>query len=148
MKLKSLTRRPMVFAWLILVVALAVQPKAHGAAGSAISLAKQLNEAFVEVAEKVSPTVVVIEVEVKGKTEAKGLPVAKLGDSAKTRVGEFAIAIGAPFALDYSVTVGHVSAKGRNQILSSRELWDQDFIQTDARINPGNSGGPLVNLDG
>src|SRR5712671_4509720 len=84
------------------------------------------------------------------KIEAKGLPVAPLGDSTKTRVGEFAIAIGAPFSLDYSVTFGHVSAKGRSDILPGfgRASMDQDFIQTDANINPGNSGGPLVNIDG
>ena len=83
------------------------------------------------------------------KIDAKGtkLVVAKLGDSEKTRVGEFAIAIGAPFALDYSVTFGHVSAKGRSRILDDPSM-DQDFIQTDANINPGNSGGPLVNIDG
>src|SRR2546430_16639624 len=81
------------------------------------------------------------------RIKAKNLTVAKLGDSSKTRVGEFAIAIGAPFELDYSVTFGHVSAKGRSHIIESRSM-DQDFIQTDANINPGNSGGPLVNIDG
>ena len=84
------------------------------------------------------------------KIEAKGLPTAGLADSSKTRVGEFAIAIGAPFMLDYSVTFGHVSAKGRSQVLlgTTAAGMDQDFIQTDANINPGNSGGPLVNIDG
>jgi len=81
------------------------------------------------------------------KIKATGLPALKFADSAKTRVGEFAIAIGAPFSLDYSVTYGHVSAKGRH-VLDSRQMLDQDFIQTDANINPGNSGGPLVNIDG
>jgi serine protease Do len=81
------------------------------------------------------------------KVNAKGLKAARLGDSSKTRVGEFAIAIGAPFELDYSVTFGHVSAKGR-RIFSDRVMMDQDFLQTDASINPGNSGGPLVNIDG
>ncbi len=86
------------------------------------------------------------------KIEAKGLTIAKLADSSTTRVGEFAIAIGAPFDLDYSVTIGHVSAKGRTQVIPSfgerspGASMDQDFIQTDASINPGNSGGPLVNL--
>ncbi len=82
--------------------------------------------------------------------EAKGLPVARLGDSTKTRVGEFAIAIGVPYNLDYSVTYGHVSAKGRSNIIVGEEgaAMDQDFIQTDANINPGNSGGPLINIDG
>ncbi len=197
----------------------------------ALTLARQLNEAFIEVADKVSPAVVVIEVtekvrdgedegswwdalppedrprhhrhrhgsrpekvegegsgvvvsedgyiltndhvvenadkivvrfkdgrtydgEIKGtdpesdiavvKIKARGLTPAKLGDSDNTRVGEFVLAIGAPFALSYSVTFGHVSAKGR----SFDGYADQDFIQTDASINPGNSGGPLVNLYG
>src|ERR1051325_961192 len=85
------------------------------------------------------------------KIDARNLPVAKLADSAKIRVGEFAIAIGAPFSLDYSVTFGHVSAKGRANIVPvflGGGMMDQDFIQTDANINPGNSGGPLVNIEG
>jgi serine protease Do len=86
------------------------------------------------------------------KIDATNLPAAKLADSSKTRVGEFAIAIGAPFALDYSVTFGHVSAKDRYNILTDDSegpaMLDQSFIQTDANINPGNSGGPLVNIDG
>jgi serine protease Do len=88
------------------------------------------------------------------KINATNLPTAKLGDSDAVRVGEFAIAIGAPFEFDYSVTFGHVSAKGRSQVIPSRGLqsqgatMDQDFLQTDASINPGNSGGPLVNLYG
>lgn len=81
------------------------------------------------------------------KVEATNLPVARLGDSAKVRVGEFAIAIGAPFELDYSVTFGHVSAKGR-RVMMDAVMMDQDFLQTDASINPGNSGGPLVNIEG
>lgn len=84
------------------------------------------------------------------KIEAQGLPAAELADSAQTRVGEFAIAIGAPFGFDFSVTFGHVSAKGRSNIIDGLEgmSMDQDFIQTDALINPGNSGGPLLNVDG
>lgn len=80
-------------------------------------------------------------------TKGKKIPVAKLGDSDKSRVGEFAIAIGAPFELDYSVTFGHVSAKDRTRIINDPSM-DQAFIQTDANINPGNSGGPLVNIFG
>lgn len=87
--------------------------------------------------------IAVLRIDPKGRK----LPVAKLGDSNKVRVGEFAVAIGAPFELDYSVTFGHVSAKGRSQIVPDPSM-DQDFIQTDANINPGNSGGPLVNIDG
>jgi serine protease Do len=87
--------------------------------------------------------VAVIKVDPKGKK----LATARLGNSDNTRVGEFAIAIGAPFELDYSVTFGHVSAKGRSRIIPDPAM-DQDFIQTDANINPGNSGGPLVNIEG
>jgi serine protease Do len=79
--------------------------------------------------------------------KGKKLKAARLGNSETTRVGEFAIAIGAPFELDYSVTFGHVSAKGRSRIINDPYM-DQDFIQTDANINPGNSGGPLVNIEG
>lgn len=84
------------------------------------------------------------------KIGATGLSAARFADSSKTQVGEFAIAVGTPFSLDYSVTFGHVSAKGRSHILDGYEgvMMDQDFIQTDALINPGNSGGPLVNIDG
>jgi serine protease Do len=82
------------------------------------------------------------------KIKATGLTTAKLGDSDAARVGEFVLAIGAPFALSYSVTVGHVSAKGRTFENEMGGYADQDFIQTDASINPGNSGGPLVNLYG
>jgi len=73
------------------------------------------------------------------------LPVAKLGDSGKIRIGEWAIAIGNPFGLDQTVTVGVISAVGRSDVgITTYE----DFIQTDASINPGNSGGPLVNING
>jgi serine protease Do len=78
------------------------------------------------------------------KIKATGLTPAKLGDSDATRVGEFVLAIGAPFELNDTVTVGHVSAKGR---IFEHEA-SLDFIQTDAKILPGNSGGPLVNLYG
>src|SRR4030095_11814598 len=68
-----------------------------------------------------------------------------LGNSDTLRVGEWAIAIGNPFGLDQTVTVGVVSATGRAEVgLATYE----NFIQTDASINPGNSGGPLVNLRG
>ena len=81
------------------------------------------------------------------KIAATGLNAAKMGDSSKTKVGEFAIAVGSPYELDYSVTIGHVSAKGR-RVFTDQFMFDQDFIQTDASINPGNSGGPLVNIYG
>lgn len=72
------------------------------------------------------------------------LPVAELGDSEKLRVGEWVMAIGNPFGLEQTVTVGIVSAKGR---VIGAGPYD-DFIQTDASINPGNSGGPLFNEAG
>jgi len=79
------------------------------------------------------------------KIDAKGLPVLALGDSDALEVGEWVVAIGNPFGLSHTLTVGVVSAKGR----SSVGLADyENFIQTDAAINPGNSGGPLVDLDG
>jgi len=77
--------------------------------------------------------------------EATDLPVAALGDSDKIQVGEWAIAIGSPFGLEETVTVGVISAKGRSGLGTGNY---EDFIQTDASINPGNSGGPLVNIDG
>ncbi|MBI3003499.1 MAG: trypsin-like peptidase domain-containing protein, partial [candidate division NC10 bacterium] len=73
------------------------------------------------------------------------LPEAQLGDSDGLRVGEWAIAIGNPFGLNHTLTVGVVSATGRSDVgITSQE----DFIQTDASINPGNSGGPLLNVRG
>ncbi|HZP39311.1 MAG TPA: Do family serine endopeptidase [Methylomirabilota bacterium] len=73
------------------------------------------------------------------------LTVASLGNSDALRVGEWAIAIGNPFGLDQTVTVGVISATGRSDVgIATYE----NFIQTDASINPGNSGGPLVNLKG
>ncbi|MFH1860337.1 MAG: DegQ family serine endoprotease [bacterium] len=73
------------------------------------------------------------------------LPTAKLGNSSKTRIGEWVIAIGNPFGLEHTITVGVISAKGRS--LGQRTQYE-NFIQTDASINPGNSGGPLVNIYG
>lgn len=74
------------------------------------------------------------------------LPILKLGDSNATKVGNWVIAIGNPYGLDHTVTVGVISAKGRPVVLEGREF--KDLIQTDASINPGNSGGPLLNLKG
>lgn len=73
------------------------------------------------------------------------LPFVPIGDSSKLKVGQWAIAVGNPFGLDRTVTVGVVSAMGRENINLSRY---EDFIQTDASINPGNSGGPLFNIHG
>lgn len=74
----------------------------------------------------------------------KGLPAASLGQSDPTRVGEYVVAIGNPFGLGHTVTMGIISAKGRT---IGAGPYD-DFIQTDASINPGNSGGPLFDLRG
>jgi len=79
------------------------------------------------------------------KISAQGLPAAGLADSSKARVGEWVLAIGSPFGLDYTVTAGVLSATGRGG-LGASEI--EDYLQTDASINPGNSGGPLVNLSG
>ena len=73
------------------------------------------------------------------------LPAAELGDSDSLRVGQWAIAIGNPFGLDRTVTVGIVSGTARTRVGVATY---ESFIQTDASINPGNSGGPLLNLDG
>ena len=73
------------------------------------------------------------------------LAVAALGNSDQLRVGEWAIAIGNPFGLTQTVTVGVISATGRSDVGIANQ---ENFIQTDASINPGNSGGPLVNLRG
>lgn len=79
------------------------------------------------------------------KIDAKELPTVKLGDITQLEIGEWVIAIGTPFGLQETLTVGVVSAKGRSGI----GITDyEDFIQTDAAINPGNSGGPLLNIDG
>lgn len=79
------------------------------------------------------------------KINATDLPVAVLGDSEKLEVGQWAIAIGNPFGLERSMTVGVVSATGRSNM--GIETYE-NFIQTDASINPGNSGGPLLNIHG
>lgn len=79
------------------------------------------------------------------KIEEKDLPYLGFGDSEKLRVGEWVVAIGNPFGLEATLTVGVVSAKGRQDLGIAPY---EDFIQTDAAINPGNSGGPLLNLGG
>jgi S1-C subfamily serine protease len=75
------------------------------------------------------------------------LPVLPFADSDRVKVGQFAIAIGNPFRLNYTVTTGIVSGKGRS-LLPVFMIRYQDFIQTDAWINRGNSGGPLLNIHG
>lgn len=79
------------------------------------------------------------------KIDATGLPTATLGDSDRVKPGQWAVAIGSPFGLSYTVTAGVVSAVGRNLNQEQRYV---PFIQNDLAINRGNSGGPLFNLDG
>lgn len=83
----------------------------------------------------------IIKIKSKGK-----FPAAKLGDSDKIRIGDWAIAIGSPFGLKQTVTVGVISAKRQSLYVEGKEY--RDMIQTDASINRGNSGGPLVNIRG
>jgi serine protease Do len=80
------------------------------------------------------------------KVDSGDIKPAKIGDSDKLQVGEWVMAIGNPFGLDHTVTVGVLSAKGRSGFQQGSHY--EDFLQTDASINPGNSGGPLINLDG
>jgi serine protease Do len=83
------------------------------------------------------------------KIDATNLPTATLGDDANARVGQWVLAIGNPLQLDFTVTAGIISSKGRSlrNLLPARYAIT-DYIQTDAAINPGNSGGPLVNIRG
>lgn len=79
------------------------------------------------------------------KIKASGLPAIKIGNSDTLKIGEVVMAVGNPFALNQTITMGIVSAVGRSRV----GIADyEDFIQTDAAINPGNSGGALVNIDG
>jgi serine protease Do len=92
------------------------------------------------------------------RIEGSGFPSVRLGNPEATRVGEWVLAVGNPLGLDFTVTAGIVSAKGRplpiiretlqRQGQETAQLAIESFIQTDAAINPGNSGGPLVNLRG
>ncbi len=79
------------------------------------------------------------------KIDGNNFPVLPMGDSDKIEIGDWVIAIGNPFGLNETVTVGVISAVGRSNVHIAAY---EDFIQTDAAINPGNSGGPLINLDG
>ena len=80
------------------------------------------------------------------KVNASGLPVLPLGDSDRTRVGDVVLAIGNPLGVGQTVTMGIISAKGRQTGLSNGSF--EDFLQTDAPINRGNSGGALVSTNG
>lgn len=79
---------------------------------------------------------------------SKDLPVAELGNSDRVKVGDWAIAVGNPFGLDNTVTLGIVSTLKRSSAAVGMTDKRLDFIQTDAAINPGNSGGPLLNAQG
>ena len=83
--------------------------------------------------------------DVRVKVPVTGLRAARLGNSSQIKVGQWAIAIGSPFGLEKTVTVGVISATGRRGL--GRGTYG-DFIQTDASINPGNSGGPLLDING
>jgi serine protease Do len=98
---------------------------------------------IVKITEDPSTDLAVIDV---GRSD---LPACRLGDSRTLEVGEHVFAVGSPFGLNHSVSLGIVSAKGRRNLeLGNKSIVYQDFIQTDAAINPGNSGGPLMNLRG
>ena len=79
-----------------------------------------------------------------------GQPTARWGDSNTVEIGHFVLAVGSPFGLSQSITMGIVSAKGRRDLslTADQSVTNQDFIQTDAAINPGNSGGPLIDVRG
>jgi serine protease Do len=82
------------------------------------------------------------------KIDGNNYPYVSLGDSDRIRKGDWAIAIGNPFQFENTLTVGVISAKGRNLGLSKETSSFENFIQTDAAINFGNSGGPLLNING
>lgn len=83
------------------------------------------------------------------KINAENLATLNIYDSDQLEVGEWVLAVGNPFDLNFTVTAGIVSAKGRNiDLLEDRDYAIESFIQTDASINPGNSGGALVNVNG
>jgi len=82
------------------------------------------------------------------KIDATNLPIIQFGDSDRTKVGEWVLAVGNPFDLTSTVTAGIISAKGRDIDIIRERGAIEDFIQTDAAINPGNSGGALVDLEG
>ncbi len=82
------------------------------------------------------------------KIDAKGLTPIRLGNSDQVSIGDWVVAVGNPFNLNYTVTAGIVSAKGRNINIVNSAFPIESFIQTDAAINPGNSGGALLNVSG
>jgi S1-C subfamily serine protease len=83
----------------------------------------------------------------KLETIPENITVAKLGDSDKSQVGDQVLVIGAPYGIDHTLTVGHISGR-RGSKTVCQQLKPFEFIQTDAAINQGNSGGPMFNVDG
>ncbi len=83
---------------------------------------------------------------IKLKEVPKNIPVAKLGDSDAVKIGSQVLVIGAPFGLEYSLSIGHVSGKQKRGAIIAGEMME--FLQTDASINTGNSGGPIYNSKG
>jgi serine protease Do len=92
------------------------------------------------------PTTDLAVIKIKDKLP-RDLQPAILGDSNVLRVGDWVLAVGAPFGYEQTVTAGIISAKGRTGVEEGKGKFE-DFLQTDAAINPGNSGGPMVNLNG
>ncbi|MSR58154.1 MAG: PDZ domain-containing protein [Planctomycetaceae bacterium] len=84
------------------------------------------------------------------KVVPTNLQAARWGDSEKIEIGNLVLALGSPFGLSQSVTMGIISAKGRRSLKlgETSDMLNQDFLQTDAAINPGNSGGPLIDMQG
>jgi serine protease Do len=84
------------------------------------------------------------------KVASMNLQAARWGDSDRVEIGHMVLAMGSPFGLSQSVTLGIISAKGRRSLKlgETSEMINQDFLQTDAAINPGNSGGPLIDMQG
>jgi len=82
------------------------------------------------------------------RLDVDNLATLPLGDSERTKVGQWVLAVGSPFGLSQTVTHGIISARERGQVGLGATIRIKDFLQTDAAINPGSSGGPLLNLDG
>lgn len=84
------------------------------------------------------------------KVDVENLQEGRWGDSDKVEIGHMVLAMGSPFGLSQSVTMGIIGAKGRRSLQLGKQgaVLNQDFLQTDAAINPGNSGGPLIDLHG